>query len=87
MYKALGIVTTVTLLSASVVEVTHAAQSFVKLGLQPHSSVAVIGFNSPRWFIAYLGAIMVGSFMSVLFDINQLIFGFVWVAQGWGYWC
>lgn len=33
------------------------AKGFIKLGLEPRSGVALIGFNSPEWNIAYMAAI------------------------------
>jgi long-subunit acyl-CoA synthetase (AMP-forming) len=47
-------------------EIQHAAKAFIMLGVQPHSAVVVIGFNSPEWFIAYLAAIMVTTTTSQL---------------------
>ena len=38
----------------------QAARGFIHLGLQPFQSVVCIGFNSPEWFIADLGAIYAG---------------------------
>ncbi|XP_069482633.1 long-chain-fatty-acid--CoA ligase ACSBG2-like [Ambystoma mexicanum] len=39
-----------------------AAKSFLKLGLERFHSVGILGFNSPEWFIANIGAIMAGGF-------------------------
>lgn len=39
-----------------------AAKSFIKLGLDQYHSVAIIGFNSPEWFMSDVGAIMAGGF-------------------------
>ena len=39
--------------------VSTAAKSLIKLGLDSHHAVCIIGFNSPEWFFGYLGAIMV----------------------------
>lgn len=36
------------------------AKAFLKLGLERHHSVAILGFNSPEWFIADLAAIHAG---------------------------
>ena len=35
-------------------EVEAAAKAFIKLGLEPRHGVAIIGFNSPEWFMADL---------------------------------
>ncbi|XP_051888967.1 long-chain-fatty-acid--CoA ligase ACSBG2-like [Pristis pectinata] len=37
-----------------------AAKSFLKLGLQRFHGVGILGFNSPEWFIANVGAILAG---------------------------
>ena len=44
-------------------EAKIAAKAFIKLGLAPHHSVCILGFNSPEWFFAQLGAIMAGALM------------------------
>ena len=36
------------------------ARAFLKLGLQRHHSVCIIGANSPEWFFSSLGAIYAG---------------------------
>jgi long-chain-fatty-acid--CoA ligase ACSBG len=36
------------------------AKAFIALGLEPHASVAIFGFNSPEWIIAEIGAIFAG---------------------------
>jgi len=41
-------------------EVHRAAKAMMKLGLQPRSGVAIIGFNCPQWVIAHLAAIHAG---------------------------
>lgn len=40
-------------------DVQKAAKSMIKLGLEPHCGVGILGFNSPEWLISYMGAIMV----------------------------
>lgn len=40
--------------------VLRTAKAFIKLGLQPRNSVAVLAFNSPEWFCAELAAIHAG---------------------------
>ncbi|KAJ1212874.1 hypothetical protein NDU88_000517 [Pleurodeles waltl] len=37
-----------------------AAKSFLKLGLERFHGVGILGFNSPEWFVADVGAIMAG---------------------------
>lgn len=36
------------------------AKVFIKLGLERHGTVAILGFNSVEWFVAHLGAIFAG---------------------------
>ncbi len=36
------------------------ARAFIKLGLEPHQGVSIIGNNSPEWFIADIAAIYAG---------------------------
>lgn len=39
-------------------DIAHAAKSMVRVGVEPFRGVCVLGFNSPEWFISYLGGIM-----------------------------
>ena len=48
-------------------DVARGAKSMIRLGLEPHNGVCVLGFNSPEWFIAYLCGIMVSWSLSLLF--------------------
>jgi hypothetical protein len=36
----------------------------IKLGLEINSSVAIIGFNSPEWFISFFGGVFAGYVLS-----------------------
>lgn len=36
------------------------AKAFIKLGLEPHGTVAVLAFNSVEWFVSELAAIHAG---------------------------
>lgn len=40
--------------------IEHMAKVFIKLGLQQHSTVAVLGFNCVEWFVSELAAIHAG---------------------------
>ena len=40
-------------------DVEKAAKSMIKLGLEAHHGVPILGFNSPEWFITFMGSIMV----------------------------
>uniref|UniRef100_A0A3P8WG65 Long-chain-fatty-acid--CoA ligase ACSBG2 n=1 Tax=Cynoglossus semilaevis TaxID=244447 RepID=A0A3P8WG65_CYNSE len=48
-----------------------AAKSFLKLGLQRYHGVGILGFNSPEWFIADLGAIFAGGFAVGIYATNS----------------
>lgn len=41
-------------------QVLHTAKAFIKLGLEPRCSVAILAFNSPEWFVSELAAIHAG---------------------------
>ena len=49
----------------------NAAMAFIKLGLQRFHSVCLLGFNSPEWFIAQMGAIMAGGFSAGIYTTNS----------------
>ena len=40
-------------------DVARAAKSMIRLGLEPHHGVCILGFNAPEWFIGYMGGVMV----------------------------
>ncbi len=46
------------------------AKAFIKLGLERFSSVGILGFNAPEWFIAQMGAIMAGGFSVGIYTTN-----------------
>ncbi|XP_078533829.1 long-chain-fatty-acid--CoA ligase ACSBG2-like [Lissotriton helveticus] len=48
-----------------------AAKSFLKLGLERYHGVGILGFNSPEWFIADVGAIMAGGFAVGIYTTNS----------------
>ncbi|XP_071575052.1 very long-chain-fatty-acid--CoA ligase bubblegum [Temnothorax nylanderi] len=47
------------------------AKAFLKLGLERHHSVCIIGFNSPEWFIADLAAIYAGGLATGIYTTNS----------------
>ncbi|CAL8126075.1 unnamed protein product [Orchesella dallaii] len=51
-------------------DVRNVAKAFIALGLQPNHSVCILGFNSPEWFIADLGAIMAGGIPAGIYTTN-----------------
>jgi long-subunit acyl-CoA synthetase (AMP-forming) len=38
----------------------NCAKAFIKLGLKPHTAVAIIGFNAYPWMVSLYGAIFAG---------------------------
>ncbi|KAJ8415576.1 hypothetical protein AAFF_G00425560 [Aldrovandia affinis] len=48
-----------------------AAKSFLKLGLERHHGVGILGFNSPEWFIANIGCIMAGGLAAGIYTTNS----------------
>ncbi|XP_069482845.1 long-chain-fatty-acid--CoA ligase ACSBG2-like isoform X2 [Ambystoma mexicanum] len=48
-----------------------AAKSFLKLGLERFHGVGILGFNSPEWFIADIGAIMAGGFPVGIYNTSS----------------
>ncbi|XP_049537701.1 very long-chain-fatty-acid--CoA ligase bubblegum [Anopheles darlingi] len=51
--------------------VYHMAKVFVKLGLEPHHTVAVLAFNSPEWFVSELAAIHAGGIITGVYTTNS----------------
>ena len=47
-------------------DIAAAAKSMVRIGVEPFHGVCVLGFNSPEWFISYLGGIMVSISMLLM---------------------
>ena len=46
------------------------AKAFIKLGLKPHQGVAIIGYNSPEWLAADIGAILAGGVPAGIYTTN-----------------
>ena len=47
------------------------AKAFIKLGLERHHSVGILGFNAPEWFIAQAGAIFAGGLSCGIYTTNS----------------
>ncbi|XP_036139807.1 very long-chain-fatty-acid--CoA ligase bubblegum [Monomorium pharaonis] len=47
------------------------AKAFLKLGLERHHSVCILGFNSPEWFISDLATIYAGGFATGIYTTNS----------------
>ncbi|XP_062888157.1 long-chain-fatty-acid--CoA ligase ACSBG2 isoform X1 [Mobula hypostoma] len=52
-------------------ECRDAAKSFLKLGLERFKGVGILGFNSPEWFIADIGAILAGGVAVGIYTTNS----------------
>ncbi|KAK7467966.1 hypothetical protein BaRGS_00036809 [Batillaria attramentaria] len=52
-------------------DVRRAAKAFIKLGLEPHKAVGIIGFNSPEWLLSDLGCIFAGGFATGIYTTNS----------------
>ncbi|XP_064385622.1 long-chain-fatty-acid--CoA ligase ACSBG2-like isoform X2 [Halichondria panicea] len=52
-------------------DVAKAAKSLIRLGLEPHHGVCVLGFNAPEWFIGYMSAIMAGGIACGVYTTNN----------------
>ncbi|XP_078407027.1 long-chain-fatty-acid--CoA ligase ACSBG2-like [Cetorhinus maximus] len=52
-------------------ECRRAAKSFLKLGLQRFHGVGILGFNSPEWSIANIGAILAGGLAVGIYTTNS----------------
>ncbi|KAH0619837.1 hypothetical protein JD844_014168 [Phrynosoma platyrhinos] len=48
-----------------------AAKSFLKLGLQRFHSVAILGFNSPEWFISAVGTVFAGGIVTGIYTTSS----------------
>lgn len=48
-----------------------AAKSFIALGVEPFSSVSIIGFNAPQWNMACLGAMACGAKAAGIYATNE----------------
>ena len=47
------------------------AKALIALGFEPHDCVNVIGFNSPAWFMAQMGAILAGGKAAGVYTTNE----------------
>jgi len=52
-------------------QVKTVAKAFIKLGLEPYHGVCILGFNSPEWFFADLGAVFAGGFAAGIYTTNS----------------
>lgn len=47
------------------------ARAFIKLGLEPKKTVAILAFNCPEWFYSELGCISAGGIMTGIYTTNS----------------
>lgn len=52
-------------------EASASARALVSLGVQPFGSVAIVGFNSPEWFLAFMGALLCGAKAAGIYTTNS----------------
>lgn len=52
-------------------EVMRCARAFIALGMEPYQTINIIGFNSPEWLIANLGAVAAGGNAAGIYATNQ----------------
>jgi long-subunit acyl-CoA synthetase (AMP-forming) len=55
----------------SISETRTVAKAFIKLGLERFHSVGILGFNSPEWFLADLGAVFAGGIATGIYPTNS----------------
>ncbi|XP_054444306.1 long-chain-fatty-acid--CoA ligase ACSBG1 [Pteronotus mesoamericanus] len=48
-----------------------AAKGFLKLGLEPAHSVAILGFNSPEWFFSAVGTVFAGGIVTGVYTTSS----------------
>ncbi|CAG0886457.1 unnamed protein product [Cyprideis torosa] len=53
-------------------DVRTVAKAFIKLGLEKHNSVCILGFNSPEWFLSSLGSIFAGGISAGVYTTNSI---------------
>lgn len=52
-------------------EICCVARAFIELGLEPHKSVAIMGNNSPEWFMSTIGAVFAGGLATGVYTTNS----------------
>ena len=53
------------------IDVRCASRAVIKLGLEPRRAVAIMGFNSPEWFISDLAAVFSGGVAVGIYPTNS----------------
>merc|ERR1712209_77355 len=52
-------------------EVKTVAKAFIKLGLKPHHSVNILGFNAPEWHISAIATVIAGGLTAGIYTTNS----------------
>src|SRR5688572_10650031 len=52
-------------------DVKRAGRAFIELGVEPGKGIALIGYNSPEWLIADIGAIFAGAMPAGIYTTSS----------------
>jgi long-chain-fatty-acid--CoA ligase ACSBG len=53
-------------------EVITVAKAFIKLSLNPHHSVNILGFNAPEWHLSAVAAVIDGGLSAGIYTTNSI---------------
>merc|ERR1719318_1636077 len=53
-------------------EAITVAKAFIKLGLKPHHSVNILGFNAPEWHISAVASVIAGGLTAGIYTTNSI---------------
>ena len=53
-------------------DIKTVAKAFIKLGLKPHHSVAILGFNAPEWHISAVASVVAGGLTAGIYTTNSI---------------
>jgi long-chain-fatty-acid--CoA ligase ACSBG len=54
-------------------DVKAVAKAFIKLGLKPHHSVGILGFNAPEWHISSVASVCAGGLAAGIYTTNRSV--------------
>ena len=52
-------------------DIRRVAKAFIKLGLRPHHSVAIMGHNAPKWHLSNVAAVVAGGIATGVYPTNS----------------
>ena len=52
-------------------DIRRVAKAFIKLGLRPHHSVAIMGYNAPEWHLSNVAAVVAGGIATGVYPTNS----------------